>query len=482
MSAGPQRAAASGQQVLDAVLAIARDALAGEQAWVVGGVVRDRLLGRAPVQPDVDLVVEGDPEAAARRVRDAASRGSAVFALSDAFGSWRVVGPGGGWQVDVSRLHRDGLEADLRARDLTLNAVAEPLGGGDLVDPTGGLNDLRDGILRAAGPGSFAADPLRILRVARLAALLGMQPDPATVQAARASAGALAQVSGERVFAELRGIVGAEFPSQAMGLLADLAATDVVLPELSALRGVEQTVYHHLDAHDHTLEVLDRVAGLQREPLAVVGELAAPVAGLLSEPLADDLDRAGALRWGALLHDIAKARTRTELGEGGYGFPGHDREGAAMAREILGRLRASERLRAHVAALARHHLRAGFLVRERPLSRRVVHDYLITCAPVEADVTLLSIADRMATRGRKAQVSIENHLAVALPLLADALRWHAEGPGEPLVRGDQLARELGLRPGPQLGHLLREIAAGQYAGELTSAAQALEHARRVLAG
>lgn len=482
MSAAAERPAEGGQQTLDALLAIVRDVLSGEQAWVVGGVVRDRLLGRAPARPDVDLVVAGDPESAARRVRDGAARGSAVFALSDAFGAWRVVGPGGGWQVDVSRLHADGLEADLRSRDLTLNAIAEPLGGGGLVDPTGGVDDLGRGTLRMAGPGSFAADPLRILRVARLASLLAMEPEPGTVRAAREHAAALAQVSGERVFAELRGIVGAERPSQAMRLLAGLAATDVVLPELSALRGVEQTVYHHLDAHDHTLEVLDRVAEIEHEPRAVVGELAAPVAELLREPLADDLDRGGALRWGALLHDIAKSRTQIELGEGSYGFPGHDREGAAMTREILSRLRASERLRAHVSALARHHLRAGFLVRERPLSRRVVHGYLVTCEPVEADVTLLSIADRLATRGRKAQVSIELHLEVALPLLADALRRHRDGPAEPLVRGDQLAQALGLRPGPRLGELLAEIAAAQYAGEVTSAAEAVEHARRVLGG
>ena len=214
-----------------------------------------------------------------------------------------------------------------------------------------------------------------------------------------------------------------------MGLLADLGATDVVLPELSALRGIQQTVYHHLDAHDHTLEVLDRAAELEREPQAVVGELAEPVAELLREPLADELDRAAARCAGARCCTTSPSRARRpSWGRAPTASRATIARGAAMTREILSRLRASERLRAHVAGLARHHLRAGFLVRERPLSRRVVHGYLVVCTPVAADVTLLSIADRLATRGRKAQVSIELHMEVALPLLADALRWQRDGP------------------------------------------------------
>jgi putative nucleotidyltransferase with HDIG domain len=461
-----------------AVLALAREALAAQDAWVVGGVIRDRLLGRTPPRADVDLVVDGDPGAAAQLVRERAGRGSAAFALSDAFGAWRLVGPGGAWQVDVAPLHEGGLEADLLARDLTINAIAEPLAGGALIDPANGAEDVRRRVLRMPAPSAFTADPLRILRVARLSVELGFDAEAGTRAAARDAAPALSAVSGERVFMELRGILAAPVPSQAFALLADLGATAVVLPELEALRGIQQTVYHHLDAHDHTLDVLDRVAALERSPADVVGAgRADAVAALLREPLADELTRGGALRWGALLHDIAKSRTQVELGEGAYGFPGHDREGAAMTRAILERLRASERLRAHVAALARHHLRAGFLVRERPLSRRVVHGYLVACDPVAADVTLLSIADRLATRGRKAEISIERHLEVALPLLDDALRWHSGGPPDPLVRGDALGAALGIRPGPRLGELLAEIAAAQYAGEIATADEAIAHAR-----
>jgi len=169
----------------------------------------------------------------------------------------------------------------------------------------------------------------------------------------------------------------------------------------------------------------------------------------------------------------------------GVTFMGHDVRGAELARTVLTRLRTSERLRAHVAALVRHHLRLGFLVHEphrtTPLPRRTVFDYLTNTSPVEVDVTLLSVADRLATRGDRAEESIDAHMRLARPMLADALRWRADGPPAPLWRGDELAAALGIATGPQLGEILRELTAARYAGEIATPEQALAHARAFLA-
>jgi putative nucleotidyltransferase with HDIG domain len=200
---------------------------------------------------------------------------------------------------------------------------------------------------------------------------------------------------------------------------------------------------------------------------------------MLNEPLADELSRGEALRWGALLHDAAKPLTReVRAGDGRVTFMGHDVRGAELAREVLTRLRTSERLRAHVAALVRNHLRLGFLVHEpQPLSRRTVFAYMSACSPVEVDVTLLSVADRLATRGDRAQEAIAAHLAVAEGMLEDALRWRAQGPPAPLLRGDELARELAIPAGPRLGALLEQLAEAQFAGEVATREQALAYAR-----
>ena len=462
-------------------LAALRAALGDRDAWLVGGTIRDRLLDRSPEgPPDLDVVVRGDPERAARTL--ARGERAAVFPLSESFGAWRVIGPGRVWQVDLAPLHGDSIVADLRVRDFTVNALAEPLGGGEPIDPFGGAEDLAARRLRMVTPEAFALDALRPLRLARLAAELGFDVDRPTAAAARAAASALRDVAG--VSSSRLSSAKTRSPAAVRGLvlLDELGLTEVVLPEVAALHGVQQSAYHHRDVYGHTLEVLQTVIDLERDPgSALSAELAAATSALLAEPLADGLTRGGALRFGALLHDVAKPATQVRLPGGRIGFPGHDREGAEMARAILRRLRASVRLQNHVAELARHHLRLGFLVHQAPLDRRGVHDYLVACGSVAADVTLLTVADRLATRGRKADEAIARHLELARRLLAAALAERQQERRAPLVRGDELAAELGLAPGPPLGRLLAELEAAAYAGEIHTREEAIAHARRALA-
>jgi poly(A) polymerase len=263
-----------------------------------------------------------------------------------------------------------------------------------------------------------------------------------------------------------------------------LDLTAHVLPELAALRGVEQNRYHHLDVYDHTLAVLDATLALERDPGAELGDpaLTAPLRAFLDQPLSDEITRGTALRFGALLHDVAKPQTQARHEDGSIlGFPGHAQEGADVTRAILARLKASERLRAHVAALTRHHLGLGFLVHEAPLTRRAIHRYLVKTAPVEVDVSLLSVADRLATRGRKADEAIAKHLEIARVVLPAALAYPDFAAQPPLVRGDELAAELGIRPGPALGALLAELAEARYAGDIATRDEAIALGRELSA-
>jgi poly(A) polymerase len=470
---------------MTAGLEVVRAALLDTPAWLVGGAVRDEMLGRPTA--DVDVVVDGDPAEAARAVARAGGR-AACFALSEDFGSWRVVARDRSWQVDVEPLRGATLDEDLALRDFTVNAIAQKIAGGPPIDPLGGLADLSARRLRMAGPRAFVEDPLRVLRLVRVAVELGLEPESATMRAAAAEASALREVSAERVFVELRRTIAAPRARRGLEMMSELGAAAVVLPELEALRGVEQNRFHHLDVYGHTLEVFDRTVeltgGAGRMPRqmeeTIEAERAAVVA-LLSAPLADEMTRGEALRWGALLHDAAKPLTREVRPlDGRVTFLGHDVRGAELTRAVLERLRASERLRAHVSALVRHHLRLGFLVHEpQPLSRRTVFAYLRACSPVAVDVTLLSMADRLATRGDRAQEAIDAHMRLADGLLEDALRWHEQGPPRPLLRGDELAGELAIPAGPRIGELLERLAEAQYAGEIATRAQALAYAHEL---
>jgi poly(A) polymerase len=460
------------------LVAATRQALGGEGgAWIVGGAVRDAILEREVT--DLDLAVAGDPGAAARAI--AAGLGEHAFELSVEFRTWRVVSPSRGWQIDATALRGEGIDADLAERDFTIGAVAVPIGGGAPIDPFGGLADLKRKVLRAVGEGSFTADPLRLLRAARLAAELALEIDPGTVGLARAAAAHAADPAGERQLAELRQLLGGPDPLRGLALLDALELTAVVLPELEELRGVEQGPNHHLDVHGHTLAVLEHTLEVEADLDRFAGERAAEVAELLAEPLADEMSRGTALRFGALFHDIAKPQTRQER-EGFVGFRGHDALGAEVIEQIFaGRLHASRRLTRHLQALTLHHLRLGFLIPERPLPARRVHDYLRATEPVGVDVTLLTVADRLAARGAGPLASpemVSAHLELAREMIAAALDWRRDGPPPPLLRGDEIAAALELEPGPELGEAVAELEAAQYAGEVTDRESALAHLAR----
>ncbi|HKP19247.1 MAG TPA: hypothetical protein VJT84_12260 [Gaiellaceae bacterium] len=198
------------------------EVLAGEDAWVVGGAVRDELLGR-PVL-DLDIAC-GEPERAARVYAERA-RG-AVFPLSAQHGGWRVAFRDG-TTVDFTPLHGGSIESDLGTRDFTVNAIAVPLGGGDAVDPHGGRDDMARRLLRVVSPRVFADDPLRLLRAVRLEGELDFTLDPGSEQLVREHAPLVARPAGERILDELLRLSPAGFERlEELGLLEPLGgATD----------------------------------------------------------------------------------------------------------------------------------------------------------------------------------------------------------------------------------------------------------------
>ena len=436
------------------------------RSWLVGGAVRDELLGRRV--GDVDIAVEGNPEKEARSL--AAELRAPVFQLSEAFGAWRVVDRRTGRVYDFAPLQGETIEEDLHKRDFTMNAMARPHDSDQLIDPLGGRADLEARTIRVIGPEAYGSDPLRALRLARFAAELGFDPDPETERLTEEAAPRVAEASGERVFAELRRLVIAPDATRGLALADRLGLLRAVLPELADLHDVEQSHYHHKDVYGHTLEVFERLIELEAE---AQGELLE----VLGEPFADELTRGEALRFAALLHDIGKPATHDVRDDGRVTFVGHDRLGEEMIRQVSRRLRTSERLSRFLEAVTRHHLVLGFLVHERPLDRRAVYRYLKRTSPVEVEVTLLSCADRLATRGRNAERAIDAHLELAEELMPAALEWRRTGPPRVPIRGDELAAELGIEPGPELGLLLAELEEAVYAGEVGDREAAIEVAR-----
>jgi len=436
---------------------VARALCAGERAWLVGGTVRDSLLH--VMSADVDLAVAGDCDRLARALAD--ELGGTPFAFSERFVAWRVTLEEG--CVDLAPLRAATIEEDLAGRDFTVNAMARPVEGGDLVDPLGGLSDLRASRLRLCAPGALDDDPVRVLRLARLACAFDLEPDEGAEGAARAAAGGLAAAPGERVQHELSALLALPAAARAVRRLEDLGALAAILPELARCRGVSQNPYHHLDVLDHTLEALEF---LPQVVIMLGGER------FLTPP--DDCGLPGVaplvpLAWAALVHDIGKPDVRDVAADGRITFWHHDELGAGMVAAVGERLRLSRRFCEYLARLVRRHLRLGFLVRETPLSKRALVRYRNTVEPFVFEAIALSLADRLATRGeRTPPEALARHFRIARDVFGDT----PPAPRRRLLSGDEVMEVLGLESGPAVGAALVALQEEIDVGEVTTADEA----------
>ena len=325
------------EEVLGAVGEAARER--GVETYLVGGFVRDRLLGR-PLGKDIDLLSVG--EGGMDVLAGVAARfGWSRPQLFERFGTGQVRGDG--WILEVVRARSESydpesrrpevrpgsLEDDIWRRDFTVNALCQTLEG-RVVDPTGrGLADLRTGVLRTPldPERTFSEDPLRMLRAARFVAELGFHLAEGLAQAMRDQAHRTAILSAERISGELRRLLVAAHPRAGVETLRDGGLLDAVLPEVAAMQGVEQSGYHRWDVFEHTVRALD-----------------------LSP--ADLVTRAG-----VLLHDVGKPPTHAVAPDGRHTFHGHPAVGARLAEQVLTRLRFSNDEVHDVATLVRLHLR-----------------------------------------------------------------------------------------------------------------------------
>ena len=358
--------------------------------------------------------------------------------------------------------------------------MAVPAAGDPVpIDPHGGLEDLRRRTLRLVRPTALADDPVRLLRLGRFAEELGFEVDAGAVAQARAASPLLWNAPGERLFDELARILRLRHPDRALARLDELGALGALVPQLDESRGLDQSPYHHRDVLGHVMEVVEHVADIVADPEPVFRSRAPRVAEVLASPLADELTRGEALGLPALLHDMAKPATHAVTPEGRVTFIGHDRLGAEMADDLLLRLRTSARLREFVVRCVRMHLPLGFMVHRTPLSLRQIDRYLRSTAPWEVEIIVLSVADRLATRGpRTSESSIRRHLALAREVMDVHFDLVDRGPVRPLLAGDEVAADLGRPPGPWLAELLDRLREEQVVGAVRTRGQALDFVRR----
>jgi poly(A) polymerase len=418
-----------------------RFAEAGHELALVGGSVRDAMLGRR--HNDLDLTTSARPEEVERLL---AGWADTTWDVGRAFGT--IGSRKGPFQVEITTYRSeeydassrkpavdfgDVLEGDLRRRDFTVNAMAVRVPSREFVDPFGGVVDLAHGLLRTPGrpEDSFSDDPLRMMRAARFAAELRFAVDPVVVAAMTDMAGRIEIVSAERVRDELVKLVLAPYPRLGLTLVVDSGLADRVLPELPALALERDEHHRHKDVYEHTLTVLEQSMDLE-------GRLGGP----------DFVSR-----FAALMHDVGKPRTRRFLEDGSVTFHHHDVVGAKLTRRRMQALKFSGEQTEAVSKLVELHLRFhGY--GEGQWTDSAVRRYVRDAGEQLERLHVLTRADCTTRNRRKAE---------RLRRTYDELESRIERLSEeeelasirPDLDGTQIMQILGIQPGPQVGAAYR---------------------------
>lgn len=467
----------------------------GIQSYLVGGFVRDMMLGRATA--DIDIAVDANALKVASAMAEAL--GGRYVPLDKENGVGRVVlnsHAAGKWDIDFATL-QGGIREDLARRDFTIDAMAMELNGetgtilgiDDVIDPFRGQDDLEGGVIRSVSQNAFRDDPARLLRGIRLAAELGFTIESDTQKLIQSNSRLITTVAGERVREELVRLLAVAGAGNWLGYLDESGLFTALIPEMAPAKGVDQPKIHVWDVFQHSIQTVRAIEFILRETgLDYAGdEILEPV------PWSEDLlhhfntgisrgsTRKSMLKLAALLHDIAKPETKTIDETGRARFLGHPQDGADMAAAIMERLRFSTREIKLVALLIKYHLRPTQMSHEGLPSRRAIYRYFRDTGDAGIDILFLSLADHLATRG--AEINPEQwreHCRIVEYVLHERYQEASLSAHLKLIDGHDIMRAFGMSQGPEVGKLLEAVKEAQASGEVNSPQEAIDYARRRL--
>jgi len=445
------------------------------QVYLVGGLLRDALIGRRKDILDLDFTVDKDAIGLARAFANQTKSGFVV--LDKEHGCARVIYKG--CTLDFTDFRGKDLKEDLLHRDFTINTLALKLPAKkdlkkSLIDYYDGVEDLRKGLIRITSDDSLREDYLRILRVFSLSAIFKFKIDKKTLAQAKKYRKKLLEVAGERVRDELFKILDTDEATKYIKLLDDCGILSCVIAQIEVMRSVKQGPYHHLDVWEHSLETLK-----QLEILFSDIKSDKELNSYLDEKIGGERKRRQLIKLVCLLHDIGKPKA-LRVKEGKTRFHGHERMGKEIAEAISDRLKLSTKEKFAIDTMIFWHLRPGYLADNKNVSQRAKFRYFRDAKDEALSILLLSISDQRATRGPLSSLKSRlKHEKVAFDLMKEYFQKKKEKKFVRLINGDDLIKKLKLTPSPLFKKILQEVEESQAEGKVKTKGEALKLAAKV---
>lgn len=459
------------------------------QLYLVGGFLRDALLGRSC--KDVDFVSSNASELAKLVARQT---GSKPVLIDRKFGTVRLIssvhtdGIGEPYVVDLSPLRGSSIFDDLYQRDFTINSLAFDISawwidrGAHLLDPLGGITDLEAGRLRLCSQGSLSDDPLRILRAYRLVSAYGLILPTQTRKSILQACHRLNQVAVERIRDEMMLILSAASSVSVLRMLDKDGVLQLLLPECAAMRNLGQNDSQHRDFWQHSLSALEALEFFLTNMQELLGDYADDASSILVQKLAGERTRQTTLKLGVLLHNIGKPCRRSLGKNGAIHFYGHEVAGSELAASLCTRLLLSNKEINFVSQLVRQHMRPVHLFRLTRTPTRALCRFFRLGPELFWPLLLLFASNYKAFQEA---TSVGSDLQPLRQRIGDWLDFYYEQlkPREmepPIVSGHDLMKFLHLSPSPMVGRLLNALVELQWEGHISTQQEALEQAARLL--
>jgi len=437
-----------------------------KDAYIVGGSIRDLLLGRSPV--DYDIAVMGNPEKFAKKII-AKKTGHLVKMGKPGQILIRVISENNIY--DISSMNGASIEDDLYSRDFTINAMAYSLSSGEIIDPLKGMQDLDGGRIRMVSKDVFNKDPVRLIRAYRLGASMGFEIEPQTRFAISDNAKLIHNSAGERIKSELFKTFNTRKSHYYLSQMVDSGLLFEIFPELYNLIECSQNIYHQYDVFEHTMKAFSYLETILNDYSEFIPEISSQI------HLSFNNVKTALLKCAILLHDIGKPVVKTTDNNGNSHFYGHCKKSAEMARTISKRLKFSNYETNYMNFILRNHIKPLSLFtahQKNTLTTKGLTRFFIKCGGNTPDLLLHAVADNKGKEDENDELNdrfieftkdlIHNFLFVFKPIKLKP----------PLINGYDLINEFGLTPSPLFKSILNLVEYSRLSGKIKSRQAALK--------